>query len=452
MRQLQPALQYSEGRSKPWSGASLVNAFSEKGDGDKVVDFAVMAIPGLLRLANVGTEYIRGAHFFDNLLYVVAGASLFAVNPDGSFVEYSSIAIGGAGPVTMDDNGAQIAICGAPNGYVFDAGVVYQPADLPAVSDVAYIDGYMVWTVFNSDQFIYSAINDALSYDALDVATVEGAPDDLVGLVNNHRELLFFGTRTIEIWFNSGSADNVFQRQGNAFIERGCFDRNSIIKCDNSVFFLGDDRIIYRLDGYTPVRVSTHAIEYKIRNCTYAFGFTYTQEGHKFYGVTTSSCTMLYDMATGAWHERKSKNRTNWRVTQCTNAWGFPVLCDAYTGNIYRADFDVYTEDGEEISVEITLPTIDSGRRDRLTMYAFEVYCETGVGSSGQAPPQIMLSYSDNGGRTWSNELWRSLGAVGDYLHRAMWRALGQFRQRDIRLQITDPVRRFVISYWADVR
>lgn len=451
MRQLQPALQYSEGRSKPWSGASLVNCFSEKGDGDKVVDFAVMAIPGLDLLANLGGQYIRGAHFLNNILYVVSGAALYAVSQDGTYIEYASVAIAGAGPVTMDDNGTQLAICGAPFGYVFEAGVIYQPVDLPQVSDVAYIDGYMVWTIFNSDQFIPSAINDALVYDILDVATVEGAPDNLVGVVNNHRELLFFGARTIEIWYNSGDPDNVFQRQGNAFIERGCFDRNSIIKTDNSVFFLGDDRIIYRLDGYTPVRVSTHSIEYKIRNCTYAFGFTYTQEGHKLYGVTTSSCTMLYDMATGAWHERKSTGRTNWRVNQCTNAWNFPVLCDLYTGKIYRANFDTYTEDGETISVEISLPTLMAAR-ERVTMYAFEVYCETGVGNVDAPDPQISLSYSDDGGRLWSNDIRRSLGAVGNYRHRAIWRMLGQFRQRTIKLVMTDPVRRFSMSYFADVR
>jgi hypothetical protein len=52
----------------------------------------------------------------------------------------------------------------------------------------------------------------------------KGAPDNLVGVVNSHRELLFPGTDTLEIWYDSGDADFPFARQGNAFIERGCID------------------------------------------------------------------------------------------------------------------------------------------------------------------------------------------------------------------------------------
>ena len=86
-------------------------------------------------------------------------------------------------------------------------------------------------------------------------------------------------------------------------------------------------------------------------------------------------------------------------------------------------------------------------------MYTFE-YCETGVGlNSGQgSDPQIMMMYSDDGGRTYSNELWRSLGLIGEYKTRAIWRRLGQFRQRQIKLTISDPVRKLVMGYYTDVR
>jgi hypothetical protein len=158
--------------------------------------------------------------------------------------------IGGTKPVRIVDNGTQLAIHGGSNektGYILDGTTLYtQPVNLPAVSDVAYIDGYFVWTVADSDQFIISALNDGLSYDPLDVATVEGAPDNLVGVINDHRELQFFGTDTVEIWYNNGAADFPFARQGNAFLERGCIDKNSIVKFDNSVGLVGDNRIVYQ--------------------------------------------------------------------------------------------------------------------------------------------------------------------------------------------------------------
>lgn len=451
LRQIKPALQYSEGRSKPWSGATLVNCFSEKADGDKQVDFAIMAIPGLDLFVHLSDAPIRGVHSMDGALYVVCGSSLYSVAQAGAATVLGSVA--GTGRVRMVDNGSEIAICAKPNGYVYSGGAVHLPDGLPAVSDVTYIDSYFVWTIANSDQAIYSGINDGLSYDALDVFTAEGSPDGLVGLVNDHRELQMYGTATIEIFYNAGGSDNVFERQGNAFVERGCFDRDSIAKIDNSTHFVGDDRIVYRLEGYTPVRISTHAIEYRLRAAMWASAFVYTQEGHKFYILSTDAGTFGYDMATGTWHERKSLALDNYRVGGAVQIWNRIILSDAYTGKLYYPSLDTYSENGDTIAAEIGLPTLEASRQ-RVTMYAFEVYCETGVGlNDGQgSEPQIMLQYSDDGGRLWSNELWRSLGTIGAYRTRALWRSLGQFRSRQMKLTITDPVRRLVMGYFADVR
>jgi hypothetical protein len=451
LTQLKPALQYSEGRSKPWSGAKLVNCFAEKADGDKQADFAVMAIPGLVPFSDITSGAVRGTHVMGDLLYVVAGAHLYSVSSSGGSILIGDILPGG--PVRMVDNGTELAIAAAPIGYVYSGGTLQIPPDLPQITDVAYIDSYFVWVVFDSDQCIYSGIDDGLSYDFLDVFTAEGSPDPLIAIVNDHRELQLYGSSTIEIFYNAGGSDNVFERQGNAFIERGCFDRDSTTKIDNSVQFFGDDRIIYRLDGYTPVRISTHSIEYKLRNATYARGFTYTQEGHKFYVLTSDAGTFAYDMATGAWHERKSWLKDNWRVGGAVPAWNRVILSDAYVGKLYTPDLDVFDEDGETISVEIDLPSLGDSVM-RRTCYAFIVNMETGVGlNDGQgSDPQIMMRFSKNGGRTYSNELWRSMGVIGDYLRRAVWRSLGQFYQLDIRLVMTDPVRRFVIDYYADVR
>jgi hypothetical protein len=65
--------------------------------------------------------------------------------------------------------------------------------------------------------------------------------------------------------------------------------------------------------------------------------------------------------------------------------------------------------------------------------------------------PQIMLRYSDDGGHLWSDEMWRSMGRTGTYRTRCVWRRLGQFRNRQMKLRITDPVRRLVIAYYTDI-
>lgn len=453
MRRLQPALQSSQARSRPWSGAQLINAFAEMADGDKASEFAVMAIPGLTLFSTISAQPVRGMHVMAGVLYAVVGTTLYSI--DSSGVETSIGTIGGSGPVMMADNGDELAIQGGAlnnQGYVLSGGVLHTSiANLPEVSNVVYIDGYFVWTVFESDQFIISGLNDGLTYDPLDVATVEGDPDDIVGCVNLQRELQFYGTTTTEIWFNSGAADFPFERQGNAFIERGCLDRDSIVKIDNSVHFVGNDRIIYRLNGYLPQRISTHAVEYRIDNATWFRGFTYSQFGHKFYVLNTDLGTFAYDMATGAWHERKSLGLDNYRVANAVNCYDQLIMGDAYTGLLYNPDIEVDSENGAAIPVEITIPSLQTDRL-KSTLYCYELQAQVGVGTATDPDPQVILQFSKDGGNTWSAELSRTLGAVGEYLTRCVWRLGVSYRQLQLRLKMPSFTQRIVIAHYADFR
>lgn len=447
MVKLRPGLQSSQGRSRDWSGATLLNCFAEKADGDKRDQFAVMATPGLTLWATVGTGPIRGSIVVGGVLYVVSGGSLYSVTSGGVATLKGGIA--GTGPVAIAANYTEVCIAAAGMGYVYSGGALSTPVPFD-VSDVFYADGYIVWVVEDSEQFFISGLDNALLYDAADIASVEGFPDNIVGAVNDHREIQFFGANSTEIFYNSGAVDFPFERQGNAFIERGCFDRDSIVKIDNSVTFMGDDRIIYTLAGYQPQRISTHAVEYRMRAATYARAFTYTQEGHKFYCIEHDAGTEVFDYATGAWHQRASWDATFWRVGGAVDAYGLTLLTDRNNGSIYTASLDVLDENGAAIAFELTLPTIEAGR-ERRVMSSFEVLCETGVGNGAVADPQMMLQYSDDNGHRWSNEMWRSMGLVGEYRTRCVWRALGQFRQRQMKLRITDAARRLVISYHAEI-
>jgi hypothetical protein len=51
---------------------------------------------------------------------------------------------------------------------------------------------------------------------------------------------------------------------------------------------------------------------------------------------------------------------------------------------------------------------------------------------------QIMLRWSDDNGRTWSPEHWRSAGAQGRWAKRALWRQLGRSRTRIFEVAVAD--------------
>lgn len=454
MAQLKPSLQSSKGRSKPWGGSRLINAFAEQSEGDKAELFSIEAIPGLALFSNVTTLAVRGAHRMGTTLYAVVGTGVYSINSSGSATLLGTIP--GVAPVRMADNGTELAIQAETTGYVYSGGTLTTPVNLPSVSDVCFIDGYFIWTIANSDQFIISGINDGLTIDPLDVATVEGSPDNLVGVVNDHRELLFFGgstssTPSTEVWVDTGASDFPFERQGNAFLERGCVDRDSIVKLDNGTWFVGDDLIVYRLDGYTPTRVSTHAVEKTLANARWFRAFTYTQEGHKFYVLNTDQGSWAYDVATGGWAERQSFGLDYYRCGCAVSAYGKTLLGDNQTGKFYEPDLDVNSENGTAMPVTVELPPLGDGV-NRQTLYSFELYMEAGVGDLTTLDPQAILTYSKDGGRNWSNEMWRSMGAQGKYTTRAVWRINVEFRQLQLRIVFPEKVRRCVIGYYADVR
>jgi hypothetical protein len=78
---------------------------------------------------------------------------------------------------------------------------------------------------------------------------------------------------------------------------------------------------------------------------------------------------------------------------------------------------------------------------------------ESGVGLDGTQQgtnPQAMLQFSDDGGHTWSNEKWTSMGLIGQTKLRAIWRRLGSSRDRVYRIKISDPVKVVLIGAELD--
>jgi hypothetical protein len=60
--------------------------------------------------------------------------------------------------------------------------------------------------------------------------------------------------------------------------------------------------------------------------------------------------------------------------------------------------------------------------------------------------PQAMLRWSNDGGSTWSKEYWVSIGSIGRYTNRAIWRRLGMARDRIFEVSMTDPVKAVIVS------
>jgi hypothetical protein len=277
----------------------------------------------------------------------------------------------------------------------------------------------------------------------------EGGPDNTEAVKSDHRDIFMLGESTTEVWYNSG--DTVpFDRKPGATQEVGIGARHSVVQLDNTLFFLTDDYQVVRLEGYNPKVISTRSIEYQIAQYSKrddATGMGMTIEGNAFYVLTfpTASETWCYNAASTFWHKLASypspyDNR--WRGN-CYAAFDDKhIVGDYKNGKLYELDFETFTDNSEIIRRVRTPSAIDDDGKN-LFHHRLEIFFESGVGIvSGQgSDPMAMLQYSNDGGHTWSSELWRSAGKIGKYEWRAVWNRLGASRHRNYRLIVTDPVK-----------
>jgi hypothetical protein len=438
----------------------MVNLFPEiVPEGGKEPAFLQRA-PGLRKLTTVGDGPIRGLHSYDGYSYIASGSELYRMDPAYNTILLGTIA--NDGPVSMADNGTQLFIaCNGPS-YIYNNstmayGQITDP-DFPGALTVSYLDGYFVFIEPNSQKVWVTQLLDGTSIDPLDFASAEGDPDGLVSSIVDHSEVWLFGTNSVEVWYNAGNADFPLQRIQGAFNEIGCAATFSVAKLDNGLFWLGADArgkgIVYRANGYTGVRVSTHAVEWHIQqyeNIADATAYTYQQDGHAFYVLSFPSAN-----ATWAWHERAGFNNGQFTRQRAATQMFFSdktIVGDYQNGKLYAYDLALYADDDlpqRWLRSWRALPTGQNNLK-RTANHALQLDCETGVGlNDGQGSnPQVMMRWSDDGGHTWSNERWVSMGAIGAYGKRAIWRRLGmtqKIRDRVYEISGTDPVPIYIVG------
>ena len=440
----------------------MVNLYPEiVPDGGKQPAFLQRA-PGLRQLVRLPTGPVRGLWTFGDYAYAVSGNKFYKIASDWTYVEKGIVT--GTSPVNMVDNGIQLFIADGANGYIYNANTdvfaqITDPDFFGAVG-VGFIDGYFVYNQPNSQKFWVTSLYDGTSVDPLDFASAEGSPDNLVTLIVDHREIWLFGTNSVEVWYNAGLPDFPLARIQGAFNEIGCQAPYSVAKLDNALFWLGKDArgngIVYRSKGYTGERVSTHAVEWQIQQYTTladAVAYTYQQDGHAFYVLNfpTANTTWVFDVATGVWHERAGweDNQFTRHLGQCQmNFANEIVIGDYVTGVLYAYDMNVYSEAGTVQKWLRSWRALPTGQNDlkRTAQHSLQLDCESGVGlTTGQGSnPQVMLRWSDDGGHTWSSEHWKSMGQIGQYGNRVIWRRLGmtqKIRDRVYEVSGTDPVK-----------
>lgn len=438
-----------QSRSLPLSSQQMVNCYLEVAPPGAKTPVAVISSYGISPHGAVGAGPVRGGTVVNGSPFVVAGNGLYRLSADKTSVLLGSIPDGDS-LVPVAGDGTNIAVAAGGGLYIYNGSTVtpVTDPDFPGASWVGFLDGYIPIIEPNTGRlWINETPYVPQNWSALDFVTAEGAPDDLLWGVIDHRELYAFGRETIEVFYNSGDADSPLRRTDSGFIETGIMSAGAACKTDNGIPFLANDGIAYVIRGYALERISQHAMEkaiesYADKTCSV---FPFTEGGHKMVAFQFTADTWVYDFSTQLWHNRRSMGHTRWRPQFALQAFHRTLVGDYSSGNIGFLDFDAFEEWGEPLRASCTAPSVSNENRQAFHS-SLELQFEQGVGTLTTPDPLVMLDWSDDGGRTWSSEHWRSLGAMGAFRSRAVWRRMGRARDRVYRYAITDKVRRTLIQ------
>jgi hypothetical protein len=362
------------------------------------------------------------------------------------------------------------------------------------------VDNYFVYDRPNSQQWgasnLLSPISSSTSYSSKD-----GAPDNLVALIVDHREVYLMGEASSEVWVDVGAVPFPFQRIPGTSTQHGIASKFSVSRLGNSFAYVSRNNRgqaqVMQMNGYMPTRISNHAVENSITNqyIDDAISWTYQLEGHEVYVVTfpTLGLTWAYDATTAMWHKWLYTNDdgtySRHRGNCCAVFQGMVLVGDYANGSIYELDKLNYTDNGQNVRRLRRAPHLVADLQ-RQYFDELQIQFQPGVGTSGltvglttniyvnspyiiypnatftigafetyvigiQAAvnnnttttyPQAMLRWSNDGGSTWSREYWVTIGQLGKYKNRAIWRRLGMARDRVFEVSITDPVNAVIVS------
>lgn len=448
------------GKSVNVDAQQRLNLYAEVQQDPQKNNIVLYPTPGLVSFVNFGASPSRGMYRKGDFLYIVNREHLWRIANDGSMTNLGTLATS-VGRVDMSDNGTQIMVVDGPNGYIYNTDTstfsqITSPG-FPGASSVTFLNGYFVITKPNSGQFYCSTIYDGLTWSALDFATAESSPDNLVRVMADNGQLVLLGPDTTEFWSDSGALDFPFARVGAAAIEWGLASAWSLCKFMDSLIFLRRNRLgavqVCTLSGYNAIPVSNPEMDFifsEYEDVSNATGFAYMVSGHPFFQINFPSANQswLYDGLTKNW-DQVGGEFTRHRAEIQVNFLDRSFVSDYENGKLYRLDQDAYTDDGMPIVRQLKTRHQSTGIRSFMSELWLEMEAGTGLLTGQGENPQVMMKVSRDGGHTWSNERWASFGRIGEYKARAKWNRMGTARDWMFVFRVTDPVRTVFVAAWG---
>lgn len=396
-----------------------------------------------------GSGVYRGQHVMANVLYKLCGTTLYRVDASGAYANLGTVP--GSDMAIFDDDGTNLYFTTNGKLYRYDGEAVTEVIQTVIVNphSIAYINRQFILAGENG-LFATSDVGDGSTYNALNFAEAESAPDPLVRSYVFNQLVYQLGGEGTELWYNSGSGNPPFARQDTALVNIGIAGRTAVTNTDQYMYFLGDDRKVYQVVGASKRHVSSpefgggmaaaHILE-SFTSVSDCIASQFTLEGQDFVMLhfPGQDTALLFSETFGYWVSLK------WVGAAVINVYDKNLVADKDNGNTYTLDLNTFTDNGAVRERIRTLPSFTGRMIDhsgRVLVKQLRINMQLGVGlETGQGvDPKLMCEFSPDGGHTWQAEKHVSIGVLGDYVGPVdFWDFANGYDVR-ARIRCTDPV------------
>lgn len=456
-------LSSSPGASPQESAGRLINCYAEPLGKDINADKKYAPpkavwrkCPGLSLFGASGAQTgFRGQMLVDATLYVAwsGKAAMYTSTPVETVL---TGALTGTEKVFWARNnaGTPDIVCVAPSTGAFSksggAIIAFADPDIGAPNSVCFMDGYFIFS-YGDGTLQASGLN-AVTISTLDKTKAQSKPGGLTRCLPFNGQLVALGPSFGEVYADTANPTG-FPFTRSYVLQRGLLSPYAIAGHEDgfgsALIWVADDNSVVQHNGTpNPLKISPPDLERLIAGVTTKStleAMVYIAQGHPKWVISCPTFTWEFDLGSQKWNERKSFGQTRWRAVGGCYAFGKWIVGDTEGGRLLYVDETNYSEYLDPLVFHIESGPVQ-GFPQKTKVGKADFNFITGVGiATGVDPtattPKAGISWSDNGGLDWGNELTREIGRQATDSSITMLRTgMTSKHGRRWRLKISDPV------------
>jgi hypothetical protein len=410
--------------------------------------------PGLSKFAASANATFRGMKLVSNTLYAAWSGKVSAFDSTGAETTLTGTLLGTDKVFFSRNNKVPTPdlVCVSPGngGFIVGSSAVSGWSAAGSPNSVSFMDGYFLLTY--GDGTIQASDLNATTITTLNKTTAQSKPGGLSRGVPFNGQFYAMGPVFGEVYTDTANPTG-FPFTRSYILQRGLLSPYAIAGHEDgfgsALLWVADDNSVVQANGTpNPLKVSPPDLDRLIAGVsdkTTLEASVYIASGHPKWRLTSGTFTWDFDLGSQKWNEVKSYQKSRTRAVSGCSAFGKWLVGDTDASQILYIDPTAYDEMGNPLEFIIESgPVANFPNRTKVARADFNFV--TGVGiATGLDPiatkPKVGISWSDDGGISWSPEFTRDLGAQATPQRITVLRTGKTGVQgRRWRLRVTDPV------------